>query len=399
MKPKPYFAFLLLAATAVQAAEPVYHAGTTRKILQLNGDQDTPAGIPTLSRTESRAGVIGTDLGSSFEHKGRLCFLFGDTKGRPGNVTDCLAFSTSAVPEKLVLNFPLAADKKFRPLKVPGISQGGMEVPVGGLSLGGKMYLVHTTDWHEPTKNMERSVLARSDDDGRTWLKLYNLSQATQHDMTNAKFINVSLATVEVRESAEAAPFAPGTFVYLWGTGAYRKSKPCLARVPAARIEEHAALRYYAGLEPDGRPRWSAREADAVALFDQPQLGELSVAWIGAVQRWVMLYNASEPRGITLRTASKPVGPWSAGEVILEPWKDGAYGKYMHVSSKFERGPHDKFSDPGRESEWGGEYGPYLIPRFTRGDAAHCRICYTLSTWNPYQTILVESEIGAPEKP
>jgi len=71
---------------------PVYHAGTTRKILQVTGDWDAPAGVPALSRTESRAGVIGTDLGSSFEHKGRWCFLFGDTKGRPGDVMDCMAF-------------------------------------------------------------------------------------------------------------------------------------------------------------------------------------------------------------------------------------------------------------------------------------------------------------------
>jgi hypothetical protein len=242
---------------------------------------------------------------------------------------------------------------------------------------------------------MERSVVARSDDDGRTWKRLYDLSAAVQHDMANAKFINVSMAAVEVREKEEAGPFPPGTFIFIWGTGAYRKSNPCLARVPASRIEDRSALRYYAGAGTDGRSQWSPRESDAVALFNQPQVGEFSVAWIGAVQRWVMLYNASLPRGITLRTARKPAGPWSAGQVILDPWKDGAYGKYMHVSWKEDR--RDHFSDPGRENVWGGEYGPYLIPRFVRGDARHCRLCYTLSTWNPYQTILVESEIGESE--
>jgi len=374
---------------------PVYHAGTTRKILQVTGDWDAPAGVPTLSRTESRAGVIGTDLGSSFEHKGRLCFLFGDTKGRPGDVMDCLAFSSSTEPEKLALDFPLAADGKFRPILIPGVAQGGMEVPSGGISVGGIIYIVHTTDWRQPTGNMERSVLARSADDGRTWKRLYNLSAATKHDMANAKFINVSMAAVEVPAPAEAAPFPPGTFVFIWGTGAYRKSNPCLARVPAGRIEDPSAIRYFAGAGTGGHSRWSQREADAVALFDQPQLGEFSVAWIAAVQRWVMLYNASQPRGITMRTAQNPGGPWSAGQVLLDPWKDGAYGKYIHVSWKQDR--RDHFHDAGRENTWGGEYGPYLIPRFVRGDARRCRICYTLSTWNPYQTILVESEIGKAE--
>lgn len=374
---------------------PVHHAGTTHKILQLTGDWDLAADAPTLSRTKSRAGVIGTDLGSSFEHQGRLCFLLGDTKGRPGDATDCLAFSTSTDPEKLTLNFPLAPDGKFLPLKIPGVSQGGMEVPSGGISLGGKIYLVHTTDWHEPTKNMERSMLARSDDDGRTWRRLYNLSAAANHDMTHAKFINVSMAVAPAHEIAEtdSGPLEPTVFI--WGTGAYRKSNPFLARVPAVRIEDRSAIRYYAGVEADGLSRWSAREADAVPLFDQPQIGELSVAWIAAVQRWVMLYQAKQPRGVTIRTAPRPHGPWSAGQIILEPWKDGAYGKYMHVSWTFHKVPRDRLSDPGREDEWGAEYAPYLIPRFTRGDAQRCRIYYTLSTWNPYQTILVASEIGA----
>ena len=314
-------------------------------------------------------------------------------RGRPGDVMDCFAFSTSTDPEKLELKFPLAADRKFLPIKIPGISQGGMEVPSGGISLLGKIYLVFTTDWHEPTGNMERSVMARSDDDGRTWKRLYNLSAATNHDMTNAKFVNVSMA--EVKDPEPAGP--KEAIVLIWGTGAYRKSNPYLAMVPASQIEDRAAIRYYTGIDSHGDSRWSPREADAVPLFEQPQVGEFSVAWIAAVNRWVMLYNADKPRGITMRTAPKPRGPWSAGHVILDPWKDGAYGKYMHVSWKFTGVPHDNFSDPGRENEWGGEYGPYLIPRFTRGDARRCQLFYTMSTWNPYQTILVTSEIGEPE--
>ena len=41
---------------------------------------------------ERAAGVLATDLGSSFEHRGRLFFLFGDTwrfaDGRDGGVAD-----------------------------------------------------------------------------------------------------------------------------------------------------------------------------------------------------------------------------------------------------------------------------------------------------------------------
>jgi len=100
-------AIFFLAFSAFGSAEtPTYHKGTTKKILQLTGDFDAPNNRPTLSLTAEKAGLIATDLGSSFEHKGRLLFLFGDTKGRPGS-RDAIAFSDSADPQ----NSPLTSQK------------------------------------------------------------------------------------------------------------------------------------------------------------------------------------------------------------------------------------------------------------------------------------------------
>jgi len=53
--------------------------GSVRKICQLTGERDRQRNADTLNRTETRFGLIGTDLGASFEHDGRLWFLFGDT--------------------------------------------------------------------------------------------------------------------------------------------------------------------------------------------------------------------------------------------------------------------------------------------------------------------------------
>lgn len=99
-----------------------------------------------------------------------------------------------------------------------------------------------------------------------------------------------------------------------------------------------------------------------------------------------------------MRTAQTPWGHWSAGQVILPIW-DGFYGVMAHVPWGTETERFDGFHDPGRQDEWGGEYGPYIIPRFTTGDANACKIYYTLSTWNPYQFVLMSSEIGAPVAP
>ena len=374
------------------AVEPVYHPGTTRKIQQLTGDFDTPLRRPTASLTETNAGLAATDLGSSFEHKGQLFFLFGDSFGRATADLDTLATSTSTSGEDLTISVPVATDGKYLVITVPGIQQGGMRVPSGGISVNGKVYIVHTTDWYAAGNNMERSVLARSDDDGRTWTRLYDLSADSAHDMTNARFINVSMVEVDAADYPGAFPWAAGKVVLIYGSGAYRASNVCLAAIPSAEIETKASMRYFAGMDGGGSPAWSAAESDAAYLFAQPQVGEFSVAWIAQVHRWVMLYNAASPRGITMRTASVPWGPWSAGSVIMDPG-DGFYGTMMHMPwTLAER--WDGFADSGRQNEWGGEYGPYLIPRFTTGDASSCRVYYTMSTWNPYQAVLMRSEIG-----
>jgi hypothetical protein len=343
--------------------------GSTKKVCQLTGDVDRSRGVPTRSRTGKRLGIIATDLGSSFEHKGRLFFLFGDTHGRPGN-RDVLAWTKSTSPEKILLDCHRARDGKWLPLAVPGVRLRAFEVPSGGVSIRGTIYVVFTTD-HSRKKTMGRSVLASSRDDGKTFEKLYDLSED--------RFINVSFWKMD-------------DWLYIFGSGDYRKSSVCLARVKPADLHDRSRLRYFTGTDAKGRPRWSAREKDAVPLFRHDVVGEFSVAYCEPVGRYVMLYNSHEPRGITLRSAETPWGPWSAGTVVFDPWRDKGYGHFMHISSKF-KGKSDTLHDPGRETEWGGEYGPYLMARYTTGKAGRCRIYYTMSTWNPYQVVIMQSDL------
>jgi hypothetical protein len=72
-------------------------------------------------------------------------------------------------------------------------------------------------------------------------------------------------------ENAEipGLPDAAGKGVLLWGSGAYRKSEPYLAYLPLDSVDDPKTLRYYAGLNENGAPRWSNRESDASALFEQ----------------------------------------------------------------------------------------------------------------------------------
>jgi hypothetical protein len=361
-----------------EPAAPRWFAGSTVKHCQLTGDEDRPRRMPTPTQTGRRAGVIATDLGSSFEHEGRLYFLFGDTHGGPRDA-DVIAWTDARTLAELDLTFPVQEGGAFVPLQVPGVRLGAFEVPSYGISHGGEIFVVFTTD-HTRRRTMGRSVVATSRDQGRTFAKLCDLS--TTH------FVNVALA------SARSAPGLPGEGgVLLWGSGDYRRSSPRLAWVPSLR--EASGLRYFRGLR-DGMPSWGQHEEDAVPLFVHAVVGELSVAWIEPLRRWVMLYNSSRPRGIVMRTAELPWGPWSDAEVIFDPHRDGGYAGFLHVS--WANGKLDAFHDPGREREWGGEYGPYLIPRFCTGDATRCTLVYTMSTWNPYQVVVMSSDVGQPDR-
>src|SRR5436190_6111705 len=137
---------LVCFAACMASEEPalICVPDSTRKVCQLTGDVDRETKQPTLTQTGKNFGILGTDLGSSFEHKGKLYFLFGDTAGRPGD-EDALAWTESTDPEKIVLDFHRRADGKWLAPIVPGIKQGAFEIPSGGCSIDGVIYVAFTT--------------------------------------------------------------------------------------------------------------------------------------------------------------------------------------------------------------------------------------------------------------
>ncbi len=394
------------AATATpQTVYTIRHAaGSTQKICQLTGDLDRQTGQPTLNQTRARYGVFGTDLGFSFLHEGRTYFLFGDTVGLHGG--DSIAYSQDTEPEDcLDLTFVTGADGRYLPPSVPGITLGAFEVPAGGFSANGAMYVFFTTD-HTEQEVMGCSVLARSSDGAQTFAALY--------DVSTDKFINVVPVIVD-NAAIPGLPESAGQGLLAWGSGNYRQSNPYLAYIPLGSVEERSAWLFYAGLDTStaastslstrlgasstsGLPRWSASEADAAALFNHPCVGELSVAWNADLGKWLMFYNCFLPRGITLRSADAPWGPWSEGEVIFQPWDDGGYCNFMHVS--YEDRNCDAVQDPGRDNEWAGEYGPYIIPSLAwthpstgSGQAGVTTVYFVMSTWNPYAVMLMKTDL------
>ena len=201
------------------------------------------------------------------------------------------------------------------------------------------------------------------------------------------------MACVEVPEGIPKAAFA-GPAVLAWGSGRYRESDAYLACAPLGSVTQQNAWHFFTGLDANGNPQWSSDQGSSVALFDQPQVGELSVMRIEALGIWLLLYNAGSPRGINARVATVPWGPWSDVTIIFDPgWPNLGYGHFMH------RPGADRLSDPGQEDEPGGEYGPYMIHRYTRavqptsGKTVQAQIYFVMSTWNPYNTVLMTATI------
>jgi len=357
------------------------HVTNVEKISQVIGETDRQRGRPAENQTETRAGLRGTDLGASFEYKGRLVFLFGDTwpvgpntEDRPVD-GDAIAFCTDKNPEDgLPLEFVKATDGKYEAVHIPGVSLGGFEVPTGGFSANGHMYAVYTTDHSRGPLGeiMGRSVIARSDD-GRHWEKVFDLSRS--------HFINVSPVVVNAQD-VSGLPVKSGKVVLFFASGReYRRSSPRLACLPISEVEHPSALRYW-----DGNG-WSRSESDAQPLVVHEEVGEISAAWSPQLRLWLMTYNSAHPRGIVLRTAPSPTGPWSDPKILFDPQKDG-YGKFMHIANG-----KDGMSDPGREGDWGGEYGPYLIPSYFKAIDRGVRIYFTMSTWNPYAVVLMKADV------
>jgi len=362
-----------------------YVDGSTTKLEQLIGDWDKHLQRRTDNQTLSRYGIAGTDLGCSFEHNGKLIFLFGDTIGPGGG--DCVATSDCTDPTQgLHLDFYRNAQGKYLKVRPPGVQMGGFEVPAGGISCGGKIYLFCTTD-HAPAHVMGRSVLVRFDDRKRQFVKVRDIS------VMPGKFINIA-AHVAPKDS-DSLPQADGQQILWWGSGAYRHSNPYLACVPVDRVEIPGSEQYFSGYRPHGTPIWKRDEASAQPLFEHPVIGELSVTWCASLRIWLLTYNSHKPRGIMLRWAHAPWGPWSEAITIFQPWRDG-YGKFMHAAwpdhDDHLAGP---IAVPGGDPQriWGGEYGPYVIERFTEVKNTTLTIHYVMSTWNPYTVVLMRSQL------
>jgi hypothetical protein len=401
-----------------------YVPGSTQKVCLLTGLHDD-------SRTPARYGLEAADRGYSLTVDNRTWFLFGDTrptptfKGEPNASTrfpgdpsgvdnDSIASAKPTSPGSCPqLDFVPELTGAVGAYTDPSVTFDGAqldlrtnETPVAGVEVAGKLYVVFATD--NPVDvgrpdncgghpgclgHATRAVMAVLEDrKALTFKGLYDLSKPAKPYGDGAKFVSVAIE-----------PGHDG-YLYIWGTagGTETRASPLyLARLKPANISTGSGIEYLRKLNANGSPVFAKHESSAAALFhDSPDcMGELGVNWNPYVNRWMLLYNCTDntkphPRGIWMRTAVNPWGPWSAPQTIFNPFTDHGFCYFIHFAGKCPKGT----PNPGTGGT-GGDYGPYFVDGWTTGTyatktrPATSTFYYTIDTWVPYGNVIAKSAL------
>jgi hypothetical protein len=91
-----------------------------------------------------------------------------------------------------------------------------------------------------------------------------------------------------------------------------------------------------------------------------------------------------------MRVSKTPWGPWSARRVVLNWQKEGmGKGKYIHLPGVEDGLNQDDTPFPRDFRAGGAAYAPYHLPWYSTRRGDEISLYYVLSTWNPYQSVLM----------
>ncbi len=384
--------------------------GTPTKIMQLVGDSDleTKPPTPTRSLTATNVGLLGTDLGFSFMHRGKLWFLFGDTVARDPSAqrpkdSDAIAWSDSFVDagadpaagdRGLSLNFLTEPDAlvpgktAFQPVRLDGNALGTVELPTTGFSDGDAMYVFFVVKG--------KSILATSRDEGRTFQTLVRVP--------TPRMVNIMPIVLPSADVPGADMSSPQT-VLMYGRQGHNAI--VLAQAPLTRIADAASWRF-ATSASDGTG-WGT---DGAAAGERVPAscecnGNFSITYVEGLGKWLMLNRCDVPHAILLRTARSALGPWSEPRTFFDREGDRGLCHFMHKGCDPAAGNccDDNFS-PSLFDHWGPHedgypYAPFPVAPYTRWDEASrtATLYFLMSVWNPYSPMLMRVRLAEASLP
>jgi hypothetical protein len=308
----------VLAAGAVGLASTTGLASSAGASIAPHGDWDVNpddtfqiarlTGPDSINDTGPRWGVYGTDLGSMFEHRGRIYHLFGDTFGEPGLpgqgqwISNTLAWGRTRDPAEGLFFDHMPTDETGTAKElIPKQALPFNTIPTYGVSTGSRMFLhymdviefVGGGDW-----NLDSSGIAYSDDDGENW----TLSEVTWPGDSNF---------------GQACFVKQGQYVYLFGIPGGRHGGIQLARIHRQDMLAQDRYEYWDGTG------WVRGDHTAAITLVPGSVGEFSIRWNSYYRKWLLTYLHDVPRpewgtgAVVIRVADCLVGPWSEERVVV----------------------------------------------------------------------------------
>ncbi|MGO9094685.1 MAG: DUF4185 domain-containing protein [Bryobacteraceae bacterium] len=443
-----------LPAIFAQSPALVYIPNSSVKLYQVNGDCDwaawdatigsnTPTCKPTVSQTLTKADILGDDVPVAFENNGELIVTFGDTIGAAGygawadvqntflwHAHDPIARSTTAnASDGLLLDFFLSGNHglEIEPPPQPDgtpVDMGVDNTPSTGVSIDGTIYLgiktgnVSSGDGNND-QSMDYSVLTTFNEATQVFT-----SGRTISALPNGHFVRTHFYLAQPGQLGTPPPVSPEPIALIVGIGLPHASNIYLSIIPSSEFwtgtdqNGNSATRYFAGTN-DGQPIWSSSESAAVPIVNDldpsnPTITDLTAFYSQQLGLWLMTFNGGAD-SVYFTYAQKPWGPWSPIQPIFNPCRDNGFGKFIFyyyataaqngcpsampagvTSAPNSAGPSGptigSTNDPTTTK--GFPYAPCLIERFTIVSGSTLKLFYMMSTWNPYATVMMESDFN-----
>lgn len=276
--------------------------------------------------------------------------------------------------------------------------------------------------------------------DSQPWLnhRFYNLTARTVSDFDATRANGVGN---DYRKANGDDPEREGVFI--WGRPNFagvaaqeRDAQLYLAWVDMPSYDRSGnfawAPQYFAGLDQNGAPIFEPEEKraqpldlDAATAGHQPTetidiVGQMSLSWLPSLQRWVMFYggglgvafgemlisedlteiNRATVGPIYVRYAEHPWGPWTAPTALFKPGDpQAATEQYRPGGILFSPSCNGAPGCAEFEKAWPMEhglfYGPDIIePWTTEHSDGTADVYWHLSTWNPYQVVLMKTKLA-----
>lgn len=380
---------------------------STKQLCKLLSDRNV--NDPTPNDVQHNANVLGADLGIPVVANDKLFILFGDTIGYAGiwagneshpdsvgyglDSATAIAADPSLLCERLRIvslpasqslgpsvNSAVKADFAGAAMIAPsghalseyihnpaGPSRstfpqlpGDFEVPSGAFSVGGAVYVFYTTVVGPGNIDMKASYLAKWAAPGTTgpfgYQVLYQVDQRFDaNGPLHGHFVNVAAEVV-------------GDYLYIFGTGEYRRSKIYAARKPLALLDQPG------GFEDLGE------------IVGTAGYGELSVHYYPSIGQWMLLaeeLTATSNRIVAYFSAT-PEGPWGTPFVVHDMGDSTFTAKYCCSSEDNCLGA--QMFNCNRT----GFYGTYLFPTLIETPNS-LTVTYTMSSFSPYNVALFQA--------